>query len=346
MTPTHPCTTREPTPLDRRPEWRCVGLARFHDTEVEPDERLLSEDEAKRRASVPDAPEHEWGYAVSPDGRLYVQVAPLPPDQGGRESRPVNPSGKEEDTERAISGYRLNPFSILGADQRQRRSATTSYPWRALTAILPPGSKTSNCSGVLVGPRHVLTAGHCLYQNGAWFPNRKVAPGMNGIDTFPNGLKNHAWYYSSVGWIEDEDPENDFAMIILEDKSSTANLGWFGTQVSNGASAWNFGYPSWWRTCAASPVPPQCANLLYGMDGYATKFSDWFLTYTIDTQPGQSGSPVYRYNGGDRRVIGVHAYGAGGGSVNWAKRLRPTTINTICGWINAWPSAYRADTCV
>jgi V8-like Glu-specific endopeptidase len=338
-----PCRSRPPTVLDRLPEWRCVGLATFHERGDEPEEPELS-DEDRRRTREED-PRDEWGVAVAPDGRMYVQVAPTPGTQA-RESRPVNPDGREVDPERALSGYRLTPFTVLGADQRQIRLATTSYPWRALTAILNPGSTTSRCSGVLVGPRHVLTAGHCLYRNGAWFSNQKVAPGMSGVGNFPNGLKNHQWYYITQGWLNDEDPENDLGVLILEDKSSTANLGWFGTQVSDGASAWNFGYPGWWRTCAASPSPPQCSNFLYGMSGYADKESDWFLTYSIDTQPGQSGSPVYRWNNGDRRVIGVHAYGAGSSGVNWAKRLRGTTINTICSWINTWPSAYQADTCV
>lgn len=341
-----PCRTRPPTLLDRLPEWRCVGLAKFHERGYEPEEPVLSE-EARR--AVHEDPDDEWGVAVAPDGRLYVQVAPSP-GAPARESRPFNPDGREVDPEGTgfgpAFGSRLAPLSVLGNDDRQLRLSTTNYPWRAQVAILNPGSTTSRCSGVLVGPRHVLTAGHCLYKNGAWFPNQKVAPGMKGIGVFPNGLKNHQWYYISNGWLEDEDPENDFGVLILEDLASTANLGWFGTQVSDGASAWNFGYPGWWRPCAASPNPPQCSNFLYGMSGYADKESDWFLTYTIDTQPGQSGSPVYRYNGGDRRVIGVHAYGAGGGSVNWAKRLRGTTINTICTWINAWPSAFQADTCV
>jgi V8-like Glu-specific endopeptidase len=337
-----PCTTRPPTQLDRRPEWRCVGLAKFHEKGDEPDEQVLTDEEI-RRAPQQDR-DDEWGVAVSPDGRLYMQIAPIP-GALAEASRPFNPDGREVDPEREIAGYRLSPFSILGSDNRQIRTATTSYPWRALVAILNPGSTTSRCSGTLVGPRHVLTAGHCLFKNGAWFPNQKSAPGMSGIGNFPNGLKNHQWYYISNGWLEDEDPDNDFGMLILEDKSSTANLGWFGTQVQTSASTWNFGYPGWWRTCAASPSPPQCSNFLYGDDGTAVMlpWDSYRLGHDMDTQPGQSGSPVYRYNGGDRRIIGVHTNG--GSDFNLAKRLRGQTIDTICDWIESWPSAYQADTC-
>jgi V8-like Glu-specific endopeptidase len=336
------CATRSPTLLDRRPEWRCVGLAKFHAAGDEPEELRLSPEDVKR--ALDDDPRDEWGVAVSPDGRMYVQVAPDPRKQSD-ESRPVNPDGKEADAERSVSGYRLTPFTVFGNDQRQIRLSTTSYPWRALTAILNPGSTTSRCSGTLVGPRHVLTAGHCLYRNGAWFPNQKVAPGMKGIGVFSNGLKNHAWYYISQGWLDGENAKNDVGMLILEDKASTASLGWFGMKVSDDASLWNFGYPGWWRTCAASPSPPQCSNFLYGMDGYAEE-EGWFFEYTIDTQPGQSGSPVYLYNGGDRRVVGVHAYGDNGDGVNYAKRLKSSSIQTICSWINTWPSAYATDTCL
>jgi V8-like Glu-specific endopeptidase len=335
-----PCRTREPTALDRRPEWRCVGLAKFHDAATEPEE-LEQAEPSKREHTARD----DFGVAVSPDGRLYVQVAAFP--QRRLSDLPgLNPDGKEADPERETFGYRLNPFTILGNDDRVLRLSTTSYPWRVFGAILSPGSDKSNCSGALVGPRHLLTAGHCIYGNGAWYADRKVGLGMKGVGNFPNGLKNHAWYFSVVGWTDWGDRDYDYGMIVLEDTSSTAHLGWLGWWSSNhSGGAWNFGYPKPDQTCAASPEPPLCNDYLYGDDG-SIQTQNWGqLGYSMDMQNGQSGSPVYKYNGGDRRVIAINAYNAGGSGQNWGTRIRSAVSQNICNWIGASPSAYNDHGC-
>jgi V8-like Glu-specific endopeptidase len=335
-----PCSTREPTMLDRLPEWRCVGLAKFHDPSVEPKEAEAPDDETTRPSA-----RDEYGTAVSPDGRLYVQVAPGPtrvvPDL-----RAVNPDGKEADTEGGKLGYRLTPFTILGNDDRTVRLSTTSYPWRVFGAIRSPGSTVSNCSGALVGPRHLLTAGHCIHGDGAWYPNRKVAPGQSGVDTAPNGLKNSYWYFSVVGWTQNADKKYDYGMIVLEDRWDTAHLGWLGWWSSNhSGGVWNFGYPIWSQTCAASPAPPLCNNYLYGDDGVIQTVNSHMLGYSLDMTNGQSGSPVYKYNGGDRRVIAINAYNAGSSGKNWGTRIRSAVSQNICNWIGSTPSAYNYHGC-
>lgn len=337
-----PCKDREPTPLDKRPEWRCVGLARMHQKEPkEIDEQQMSKEDAAR-LDRPGPRNADWGVAVSPDGRLYVQVAPIAPR--GIKTAPPSSRKRGEGVPGEAEGEIGGGFgidSILGADDREVRLNTTDYPWRALTAVLAPGSDTSGCSGTVLGPRHVLTAGHCIHQDGAWFPNRKLAPGMSGIGNFPNGLKNHSWYYSVKGWFENADPRYDYAMIILQDLSSTASLGYFGWKSSgHSGGTWNFGYPTWWRDCADSPNPPECSNFLYGDDGVIATQNWGQLGHTSDTQPGHSGSPVYKYNNGDRRVIAIHAYGAGDTGQNWGTRIRSAVSENICDWIDTWHSSF------
>jgi glutamyl endopeptidase len=54
---------------------------------------------------------------------------------------------------------------IIGADNRVRVFATTSYPWRAVCSLKITAKDNSKWIGTgwLVGPRTVITAGHCVF---------------------------------------------------------------------------------------------------------------------------------------------------------------------------------------
>jgi V8-like Glu-specific endopeptidase len=345
-----PCRDRPPTVLDQRGDWRCVGLATFAPQGAEPVERKLTEDEV-RRLDAPRPAGYELGVAVSPDGRLYRQVTPSP--AGPREARSYNPNPPDADPEGepARTRGRLGTSLIIGSDDRVLRLGTTKYPWRTMGAVLAPGATTSKCSGSLIGPRHFLTAGHCMHQGGGgkdknWITNRKIAPGQKGIGVFPNGLKNHAWYFTVAGWYDDGDPAYDYGMIVLEDRDDTAHLGWLGWRSSGqDGGHWTFGYPGWSLSCAASPsADGQCDNFLYGDAGYnpAPYFSNMLIT-GADIQPGQSGSPIYKYNNGDRRVIAVVSYESD--SLNFGTRVTSARSSNFCDWIHTFPSAFNDHDC-
>jgi V8-like Glu-specific endopeptidase len=54
---------------------------------------------------------------------------------------------------------RYDPTTIFSPDAR-RAYYDTTYPWRCLVRIVTPRGWSG--SGVLIGPRHVLTASHCV----------------------------------------------------------------------------------------------------------------------------------------------------------------------------------------
>jgi V8-like Glu-specific endopeptidase len=339
-----PCRDRAPTVLDQRSDWRCVGLATFAPPGTEPETRKLTADEI-RRLDAPRPAGYELGVAVSPDGRLYRQTT-LPP-AGPQEARAYNPNPPDVDPEgepRTRGQLRTN--LIFGGDDRVLRLATKSYPWRTMGAVLKPGATTSNCSGALIGPRHFLTAGHCMHKNGAWLTNRKIAPGQKGIGVFPNGVKNHAWYFSVSGWYDDADPSYDYGMIVLEDRDDTAHLGWLGWRSSGqDGGHWTFGYPGFSLSCAASPsASGQCDNFMYGDSGFgvAPFYSKMMIT-GADIQAGQSGSPIYKYNDGDRRVIGIVSYESD--DLNFGTRVTSARSANFCSWIHTFPSAFNNRDC-
>ncbi|OLF19292.1 hypothetical protein BU204_02795 [Actinophytocola xanthii] len=338
-----PCAERPATALDQRGDWQCVGLATIADANAQPETPTLTEEQATQ-LDVARPVNYELGVAISPDGRLYRQTTP--PPAGPVETRPSEAGGAEDEGE-PRPARPVETRTIFGADDRTRRAATTSYPWRAMGSILAPNATTSNCSGALIGPRHFLTAGHCIHQGGGgsgqgWYTNRKVAPGQNGINSFPNGLKNHAWYFSVSGWFDHADPAYDYGMIVLEDRADTANLGWLGWRSTGHTGAhWTFGYPGWSYTCAASPSPSKrCDNYLYGDDNSPFLLTTNQIGTQADIQSGQSGSPIYKYNNGDRRVIGIVAYHG-----NWGTRVTSARSANFCNWIRVSPSAFNDHPC-
>lgn len=93
--PADPCTDRPPTELDRRADWRCVGLATFAASSAQPVTGTLTEDDV-RRLDVTRPASYELGVAVSPDGRLYRQTTLSP--AGLQETRPHNPRARSTTT--------------------------------------------------------------------------------------------------------------------------------------------------------------------------------------------------------------------------------------------------------
>ena len=89
---------------------------------------------------------------------------------------------------------------IIGMDTRERLY-TTTYPSRAKVLITFTGGR---CSGTMIGPNTVATAGHCVHTGGsagAWRPRAsfQIYPGRNGTAS-PYGVCTARALYSVTGW--------------------------------------------------------------------------------------------------------------------------------------------------
>lgn len=98
---------------------------------------------------------------------------------------------------------------IGDTDERQRVYDTWAVPYRWICSIdvTYPGAdrdRMGRGSGVLVGPRHVLTAAHCIYRtrDGASPVALSVVPGRNGR-TDPIGRTNAVSYSVSSAYLSD-----------------------------------------------------------------------------------------------------------------------------------------------
>lgn len=253
--------------------------------------------------------------------------------------------------------------STLNSDRRLRVSNTTtltSTNYRTIGALNQVASAGYTfCTGTKVGPRAVLTNSHCvLSAGGVWTTSGWFHPGQTST-THPN-TSGTAVSWSGVyarDWRGSSNRRWDYAVVFLDDRADSYNLGWFGIAWWNSASNYNslyttvYGYPTWTSTldeekCKDSAVASKiCDGWMYGhgawLDSNAFR-SDELLEYDIDTIPAQSGSPIFQSS--TNTILGVHSgcpgFGGCGSSRNLGARFRTSMWNDVCSWIASVPSAH------
>jgi Trypsin len=80
---------------------------------------------------------------------------------------------------------------VFGADDRQLKNPATSFPFRAVASLIirfpfSPILVRNSCTGFFIGSKHVLTAGHCVFDlvQGGWPTSVTVTPGLGTTPPF------------------------------------------------------------------------------------------------------------------------------------------------------------------
>ena len=250
-----------------------------------------------------------------------------------------------------IGSSAAKPENVIGVDSRVMVTDTSPVPWRCICHLEveyefgPTGFGT----GFLIGPKSVLTAAHVLdspARNGTTRRRKarqvRVIPGRNGTMA-PYGFFVSPYSDCKIPeqWLVngDDQPDRgwDFAMIAIPETFSTEQrptaerLGYFGLKCFTGSEEAkanmlfvnNAGYPY---------EADKAYGTLWYNAGRVRTVEKTYIEYMVDTEGGQSGSPVYYYDkeSNQRYVIAVHTTGD---FVNRGLRITQDVFKTIKEWV-------------
>jgi V8-like Glu-specific endopeptidase len=206
-------------------------------------------------------------------------------------------------------GRSVDPLYIYPPDGRYVFSDTT-YPWCCCGRVTTP---TSQASGVLVGPRHMLTASHVIdwtETNGllGWVT---FQPDFNNGDVFPPSNAVSTLYYeqNSPSSMGEYSVAEDYVVCTM-DRRLGDELGYLGTKTYDDSwdqEAWwvNVGYPG----DLGGGLQPSFQGPISIANSWQPGFFELGSGRDMETfaslTPGDSGGPIFGWWTDGPHVVGV-----------------------------------------
>ena len=201
--------------------------------------------------------------------------------------------------EKPIGAFRQRGFvpDIVFPPDSRYVFQSTAYPWSTVGRVK---TNRSTCTGTMVGPRHLLTASHCI----DWLPDGTTG-WLSFAPAYYNGptIFGEAWGVETLSWRKitesraptDDKVAFDYAVVILDRRIGDLT-GWAGYATFDpfwlGLRSWqNIGYP---RDLTGTERPAFSEGPILSTNTQA--FNGQFgqaLGHRIDTSPGHSGGPYW-----------------------------------------------------
>jgi len=189
----------------------------------------------------------------------------------------------------------------------------------------------SGCSGTLVGPRHIVTAGHCLYdrETDTWSDLFWARAGRNGTsnvaqvfvdsENIPGGQA--LWYFTPPQYRAETGSTfgYDFGILVVPARLGDT-AGWMGRVTYSAASLgaatiYRRGYPAC-DVASRTDDPVPCDDHHIYANAAACEVGEFqsvdvdgwsrIIHHSCDASAGDSGSPLYVYHDGTPSVTAVH----------------------------------------
>lgn len=197
-------------------------------------------------------------------------------------------------------GRPLQPGLVFPPDDR-RTYSDWSYPWGTICKVITAAGWGS---GVIVGPRHVLTASHVV----DWSRN-----GAGSVEVHRSGGTLRAitaitriWFYTKVtGLVDWYEIDEDYAVLVTSSRIGD-RFGWLGTRTYD--SDWD-GERYWYSIGYPSDIGSGNSPVWQRHKWLDENFWDFGDATSMETDadmiPGQSGSPMFAWWSDGPYVVAV-----------------------------------------
>ncbi len=190
---------------------------------------------------------------------------------------------------------------IFGGDNRRPVTNTTVYPWSTVGEVQAFfGNIVQVGTGVMIGNKTILTAAHVVYEHGGG-PAEFVdfIPALSG-NLEPFGRATVVDRVIPQAYIDSQDEGSDIAILALDQP--------LGTQTGImpiSAPAMSF-FDNLALLSAGYPAD-LAQDVMYSASGNSLGVDGNFLLEMIDTEPGQSGSPIWYDDSttGEPRLVAI-----------------------------------------
>jgi len=228
----------------------------------------------------------------------------------------------------AYIGKMGNNKKVFGDYTRSQIFNSSDYQLRIVGQIT--FNNNVHCTATLIGPKHAVTAAHCVYdlENKSFYDFLKFVPGRLDTGTKPFGEFKIVKTFIHQGYTGNNSRLYDYAVIELETNVGD-NLGWAGYEVATSDSTLNsgiIGYPG-----------DKDEGTMWGVSCPVNVKGGSSILHRCDTFGGMSGSAV-RYQDKMDMIFAIHTWG--NSETNGGVALDQENFNAIKAWKNQIENEY------